>query len=187
MGASPIIRQVYREHIEHFGEPGDSIVYKDPNAPPDRPNRIDIFVWRASADTDITTLSTIGMAATPMHGAEHRTELHFSIRRALDRGTIGAASKFLANLAIHPFLNAEFFDWWHRVLHPGPIPLFTEATAVLFHPRFVAAGWDTIEFDGTLVKILNVVPLTPNEYEMRPVSRLLSHWAEIGIDVFEPR
>src|SRR5262245_45804075 len=98
MGPSPIIRQVYREHIQHFGEPDESIVYEDQNAPPDRPARIDVFVWNASADADITTFSTVGMAATPMKGAEHRAELRFSIRRILDRSTIGNVSKFLANL-----------------------------------------------------------------------------------------
>jgi hypothetical protein len=44
MGASPIVKQVYREHVEHFGEPDDSIVYEDDEAPYGRPVRIDIFV-----------------------------------------------------------------------------------------------------------------------------------------------
>jgi hypothetical protein len=187
MGASPIVREVYREHIEHFGEPDQSIVYEDQAAPSDRPNRIDIFVWNASADADITTFSTIGMAATPMRGARHRAELHFSIRCELDRHVIGETSKFLANLAIHPFLNNVYFDWWHKVREPGSIPLYSHASAILFHPKFVDTGWDTIEFEGTSVKILNVVPITPDEYEMRPLSRLFDHWAEIGIDLFEPR
>jgi len=90
-------------------------------------------------------------------------------------------------LAIHPFLNATFFDWWHRVLNPGSIPVFAEATSVLFHPKFVQTGWDTIEFEGTLVKILNVIPITRDEYEMRPLFRLFDHWTKIGIDLFEPR
>ena len=46
MGASPIVKQVYREHAEHFGEPDDSIVCEDDEAPYGRPARIDIFVWR---------------------------------------------------------------------------------------------------------------------------------------------
>jgi hypothetical protein len=187
MGAAPIVRQVYREHIEHFGEPDRSIVYEDHDAPQGRPSRIDIFVWQASAEVDITTFATIGMAASPMAGADHRAELHFSMRGHADAASIGETSKFLANLAIHPFLRATSFDWWHKVLTPGRIPLFSSATAVLFHPRFVAAGWDTIEFDGALVKILNVVPITPDEYQMRPLSQLLDHWTRSGIDLFAPR
>jgi Suppressor of fused protein (SUFU) len=187
MGASPIIKQVYREHMEHFGEPDDSVVYEDHDAPDGRPARIDIFVWRATAEIDITTFATIGMAAAPMSGADHRAELHFSIRCPVDSTTIGKTSKFLANLAIHPFLNATFFDWWHKIGVPGPIPLFTSATAVLFHPKFVEAGWDRMELDGALVKILNVVPITPDEHRIASVSDLIAHWAKIDIDLFAPR
>ena len=118
----------------------------------------------ASADVDVTTFATIGMAASPMSGADHRAELHFSIRCHADSTSVGEISMFLANLAIHPFLNATFFDWWHKVRDPGPIPLFESATAVLFHPRILEAGWDTIGLDGTSVKILDVVPITPDEY-----------------------
>ena len=187
MGASPIIQRVYREHIERFGEPDESIVYEDHDAPDDRPDRIDIFVWHASKDVDITTFSTMGMAAKPMAGAKHRAELHFSIRRGFDRATTGATTMFLANLAIHPFLTATCFDWWHKVRHPGAIPLFADDSAVLFHPKFVDAGWDTIQFEATAVKILNVVPITPAEYDMQPLTRLFDHWARINIDLFEPR
>lgn len=140
MTAAPIVKQVYREHIENFGEPDDAIVYEDHDASHRRPARIDIFVWRASAEGDITPFSTIGMAASPMSGAGHRAELHFSIRGRLDSAAIGTTSKFLANVAMYPFLNDTFFDWWHKIRDPGKIPLFTSATAVLFHPRFVKTG-----------------------------------------------
>jgi hypothetical protein len=187
MGAAPIIRQVYREHIKYFGEPDESLVYEEASASVERPNRIDVFVWHASADMDITTFSTIGMAATPMPGAKHRAELHFSIRHALDRCSISNFSIFLANLAMYPFLNNTFFDWWHKVRTPGVIPLYSNAMAVLFHPRFVDGGWESIEAEGLLVKILNVVPITMDEYEMRPFSRLFDLWDKIGLDLFEPR
>ncbi len=187
MGASPIVKQVYREHIERFGEPDRSIVYEDHGAPEGRPARIDVFVWEASAEIDVTTFATIGMAASPMPGAAHRAELHFSIRCRANSASVDEISMFLANLAIHPFLNATFFDWWHKVRDPGPIPLFGSATAVLFHPKFVELGWDTIELDGGSVKILNVVPITPDEYQIHPLSDLLDHWADVGIDLFAPR
>jgi hypothetical protein len=54
MGASPIVKWVYREHIARFGEPDRSIVYEDHGASEGRPARIDIFVWEASAETDVT-------------------------------------------------------------------------------------------------------------------------------------
>jgi hypothetical protein len=187
MPAAPLIRQVYREHLERFGEPDDSIIYEDDERPYARPDRIDIFVWRRCAEVDVTTFSTLGMAAWPMPGAKHRAELHFSIRCDIDSVTMAAISRFLANLAIHPFLNDTFFDWWHKIRDPGRIPLFAEATAVLFHPRFVRTGWDTIKFNGVLVKILNVVPITSDEYRIDHVAELIDHWSRINIDVFAPR
>jgi hypothetical protein len=187
MAASPLIRQVYREHLERFGEPDDAITYDDDEQSYGQPTRISIVVWRRSAEVDVTTFSTIGMAAFPMPGAGHRAELHFTIRSDVDRAMVGAVSKFLANLAIHPFLNDTFFDWWHKLRYPGQIPLFREATAVLFHPRFVKAGWDMIKFNGVRVKILNVVPVTADEYGIDYVTDLIEHWRRTDVDLFAPR
>jgi len=186
MGASPIVRQVYRAHIERYGEPDRSIVYEDHDPPDGRLARIDIFVWPPSAHEDVTIFSTIGMAASPMVGANHRAELHFPIRGRFDAATVGEMSLFLANLAMYPFLNATFFDWYHRVPRAGLIPLFSSATSVLLHPKFVDTGWDTIEFDDVLVRILNVVAITPNEQQMN-IFDLMDHWTNSGIDVFAPR
>ena len=186
MGASPIIRQVYRAHIERYGEPDRSIVYEDHNAPDGRPDRIDIFVWPPSDHEDVTIFSTIGMAASPMVGANHRAELHFPIRGRFDAATVGEMSLFLANLAMYPFLNATFFDWFHKLRDPGRIPLFSGATSVLLHPKFVDTGWDTIECDDVLVRILNLVPITPDEHQMQ-LFDLMDHWTKSGIDVFAPR
>jgi hypothetical protein len=187
MAASPLIRQVYREHLERFGEPDDAVTYDDDEQSYGQPTRISVVVWRRSAEVDVTTFSTIGMAAFPMPGAGHRAELHFTIRSDVDRAMVGAVSKFLANLAVHPFLNDTFFDWWHKLRYPGQIPLFREATAVLFHPRFVKAGWDMIKFNGVLVKILNVVPVTADEYGIDHVTDLIEHWRRTDVDLFAPR
>ncbi len=187
MAASPLIRQVYREHLERFGEPDDSVTYQDDEETYGRPTRIDIVAWRRSAEVDVTTFSTIGMAALPMPGAGHRAELHFTIRRDVDHAAANAIAQFLANLAIHPFLNDTFFDWWHKLRYPDQIPLFKGATAVLFHPRFVKSGWDMIKFNGVLVKILNVVPITADEYNIDHVVDLTDHWRRIDLDPFTPR
>lgn len=187
MAASPIARHVYLEHLEYFGEPDESIVYEDGNAPAAYPERIDIFVWKASADIPITTFSTVGMATRPMVGTKHRAELHFSVRAHLEQKAIAEGSKFLANLAMHPFVHGTHLDWWHKVREPGNIPLYSKAMSALFHPKFVETGWDVMEFDSTQIKILNVVPITPDEYAIREVSKLQDHWAAIDIDLFVPR
>jgi hypothetical protein len=187
MAASPLIRQVYREHLERFGEPDDAVIYQDSEETYGRPNRIEIVAWRRSAEVDVTTFSTIGMAAVAMPGASHRAELHFTIRRDIDHAAANDIAQFLAKLSVHPFLNDTFFDWWHKLRYPGQIPLFRGATAVLFHPRFVKSGWDMIKFNGVLVKILNVVPITADEYGIDHVSELIDHWRRIDIDLFAPR
>src|SRR5689334_14918977 len=81
MAASPLIRQVYREHLERFGEPDDAVTYDDDEQSYGQPTRISVVAWRRCAEVDVTTFSTIGMAAFPMPGAGHRSELHFTIRR----------------------------------------------------------------------------------------------------------
>jgi hypothetical protein len=187
MAVSPLIRQVYREHLERFGEPDDAVTYEDDEQSYGRPTRIDVVAWRRSAEVDVTTFSTIGMSAFPMPGAGHRAELHFTIRRDVDRETVSDISKFLANLALHPFLNTTFFDWWHKLNYACQIPLFRGATAVLFHPRFVKSGWDMIKFNGVLVKILNVVPITADEYSIDHVTDLINLWRKTDIDLFAPR
>jgi Suppressor of fused protein (SUFU). len=187
MAVSAIARHVYQEHLDYFGEPDESFVYENKNAPADYPDRMDIFVWKASADVPITTFSTIGMATRPMAGAEHRAELHFSVRGSIDKATLGQGSMFLANLAMHPFIGGTHFDWWHKVRDPGAIPLYSRASSVIFHPRFVDTGWDAMQFDSTPIKILNVVPITPDEYAIQEISKLQDHWMNIEVDLFEPR
>ena len=43
------------------------------------------------------------------------------------------------------------------------------------------------KFNGVLVKILNVVPITADEYNIDHVVDLIDHWRQIDIDVFTPR
>ena len=187
MAASPTYQTGLSRALGTVRRADDSVTYQDGEETYGRPTRIDIVAWRESAEVDVTTFSTIGMAALPMPGAGHRAELHFTIRRDVDHAAANAIAQFLANLAIHPFLNDTFFDWWHKLRYPDQIPLFKGATAVLFHPRFVKSGWDMIKFNGVLVKILNVVPITADEYNIDHVVDLTDHWRRIDLDPFTPR
>src|SRR5262245_9202799 len=130
MSAPPIVRDVYRAHLEHFGEPTQSIVFDDGKPLAGYPNRIDIFIWEPNADCDMTTVSTVGMSAEPIPNAMHRAELHFAVRRALSEPDQRAIAYFLANLAMYPFHSGEGLDWWHTIAEPGDIPLFQEARCV---------------------------------------------------------
>lgn len=185
MSTLPILQEAYRQHIDHFGDPTGSIVFDDGKQMSGFPERIDVFTWVPDAECDITTFATIGMAAMPMAGAEHRAELHFAVRRELTNDEIHKASVYLANLAMYPFYHSTYFDWWHTLSDTGPVPFYTEAQCILLHPRFVEDGWDGFETDGQRVKILNVVPVTRRELESGNASGILDRLD--GIDIFTPR
>ena len=58
VGASDILKVVYKQHIAHFGEPDQSIVFDGAESKPGFPARIDVLVWNPTADLDMTTFST---------------------------------------------------------------------------------------------------------------------------------
>jgi len=62
--------------------------------------------------------------------------------------------------------------------------------SVLFHPRFVEDGWDTVAYNEQEVRLLNVVPITPEERQLKNdsgIDALFDHWADTNIDFFAPR
>lgn len=185
MSAPPILRKVYDEHIDHFGEPSESITFEDGKLIDGFPPRIDVLIWHADDQCDMTTFSTIGMAVAPLAKASYRAELHFSVRRTLSREETNHVARFLANLAMYPFQVGEPVDWWHTLSNPGNIPLFKTAQCVLFHPRFVKDGWDSISTDEGEVHILNVIPITREEKDLRKVSAIQDRLEEL--DMFDPR
>lgn len=185
MAASQILQDVYGAHVDHFGEPNDSWVFDDGKRSDIYPNRIDVLVWGATTDCDITTFSTIGMSDREMLGAEHRAELHFAVRLTLPEEDRVAIARFLANLAMYPFQIGSFLDWWHIIADPGKIPLYSCAHCVLLHPRFVQSGWDTIQTAEGEVHILNVIPITREERALKEKARIAD--ALSSVDMFSPR
>ena len=179
------MREIYREYLAHFGEPTHSIVYDDGKVLEGYPCRVDVFVWEPDEDCEMCTFATIGMASVPLPKAKHRAELHFAVRRPLGKEQIAEVSRFLANLAMYPFQTGEPLDWWHTLSNPGKIPLYTSAECLLLHPRFVEGGWDRIKADEACVHLLNVVPITREEKDLRNIDSILDRLQEI--DLFEPR
>ena len=193
MKASKLTAKIYREHVEHFGEPDKSIRFGGETCIKGEehiPSLIDIFIWLPDKDIDITTFATIGMSDKPMNGTEYRVELHFAIRKNLRENEISKISAFLANLAVYPFLRNTFFDWYHILSNPLEIPNFKTANTILFLPAFVENGWDTIQFDKQTIKILNAVPITNVEKEIvknEGVDALYSYFETERIDIFTER
>jgi hypothetical protein len=149
------------------------------------------MIWRPNDSIDIGTFSTIGMAARPMVDADYRAELHFSVRRkSFTEAEEHQIALFLANLATYPFHYGTRLNWWHSLRDPGSIPLYSVGMSVLFHPRFVKDGWDTITHDQQKVRLLNVVPITQEERQLRSDSgldALCDRWADLNIDLFTPK
>lgn len=192
MGASEIIRHVYKDTLDHFGEPDGSIRFCDPPPPPNSgwPERIDVFYWYDTDDLDITTFATIGMADKPMVGCQHRCELHFSLRKPAKAIDLNKVCDFCANIALYPFMNHTFFNWCQTLYNPGPIPYFPNCTALYFYPAFVEDGWDTIEFNETTIRIINLVPITSHEVKYKKQHNpffLLDYFHDNNIDLFQDR
>ena len=193
MKASKLVAKVYREHIDHFGEPDKSLRFGEETCVEGEehiPSLLDIFIWLPDKNIDITTFSTIGMSDKPMNGADYRVELHFAIRQNLQDNEISKTSTFLANLAVYPFLRDTFFDWYHILSNPLIIPNFKTANTILFLPAFVENGWDTIQSENQTVKILNAVPITDTEkgiVKNEGVNALYSYFETEQIDIFAGR
>jgi hypothetical protein len=190
---SQIVKSVYKEHINRFGEPNNSVRFGDGEPVKGEehlPSFVDVFIWKSDEEVDINTFSTIGMSDKDMNGADFRSELHFSVRGHLTDAEITKINTFLANISVYPFIQDTHFDWFQLLSNPGQIPCFDKATSILFHPAFIENGWDTIENEEKLVKILNVVPITEDERQImkdKGFSALAEHFEKNNIDLFQRR
>lgn len=189
---SALVKAVYHEHIARFGEPAQSIRYEDPPISPSiaAPAFIDVMVWPADEELNITTFATIGMSDAEMSEPGLRVELHFSLEGNVDPETTSKVTLFLANLSLYPFVNRSYLDWWHVIPEAGLIPHFTGMRSVLLHPAFVDGGWNHVCHETQNVKILNVVPITAQELELyrsAGIEGLQQYFERQDINLFAPR
>ena len=187
---SALVKAVYHEHIARFGEPAQSIRYEDPPVQVPVPGFVDVMIWPADEELDITTNATIGMCDMEMSQPGSRAELHLSLAGNVDEQTRSEITRFLANLSLYPFINQTWLDWWHVIPNAGQIPHFTGMHSVLIHPAFVQDGWDHIHAEDQLVKILNIIPITAQElalYRTEGMDKLLQYWEQNDTDYFAPR
>lgn len=183
-------RAVSRAALERFGEPSRTFTYDARAArvvPPH--DHLEVMVWHPTDELEMTTLMTIGMSALALPTARHRVELVFSVGRAVSEQEERACSSFLANMAGYPWDHQCALDFWHRLRNPGPIPCFPRCQAIIFHPRFVADGWDTVEHEGDAVRLLHAIPLTNDEATLAgdSVPALLDYLRREHINIFLDR
>ena len=185
----PITQFVYDQLIEHFDEPDHGFTFDGGNSvqetPDHYPQRVDVFAWDPDEEVDITSFATVGMASKPMFECEHRSEIHLGVRAKLDEQQLNQFAIFLANLSTYPFHRRTHFDWWHKIHRPGKLPLFKEPCIVM-HPGFSEETWDKMEFNGTEIKILNVIPISEELYAIKSASELRNRIWEPPNDPFLP-
>jgi hypothetical protein len=184
---SDLMRHTFDEHLSHYGDPdmqfrfeaGESKLF----------NRLDVFVWQPTGQIPMTTFTTAGMADMPMKGVTHRCEIHWTLRGKLTEAEESACAQFLATLAEYPFIKNISLDHWHIIANVV-IPVFPNCSNILFHPTFVKDGWDTTEWNGKIIKILNLVPITNEENQIAVnsgVPAMLDHLFKSQIDLFSDR
>ncbi len=175
-----------------FGEPDKSIRYDNPPTYDESrfPSFIDVMVWPADSEVHVTTFATIGMSEKAMHGSEHRVEIHYSIEGTLSEELTNQITIFLANVSLYPYINNTYFDWWHILPNINKVPGFPSAACLLLHPSFVENGWDLICTEEAHVKILNLVPITSEEFELSKktsIEALLEFMVNEEVSFFQPR
>jgi len=90
---SDLVRAVYFEHVNHFGEPDHSIRFGDGTVRDGEehfPPLMDVMIWRADESVDITTFSTIGMSERPMDGCDFRAYIYTAPRKPLPMQRYGS-------------------------------------------------------------------------------------------------
>jgi|GEM_PF-1922607 hypothetical protein len=188
---SDISRAVHRAALERFGEADQSFIFdaRTARVAPPPHGHLEVLIWRPTDELEMTTLLTIGMSARPVPDVQHRLELLFSVGRALTAEEERACARFLANMAGYPWDHRRALDFWHRLAAPGPIPCFPHCQKILFHPRLVAEGWDTVEHEGVEVRLLHPIPVTTEESALAAdsVTALLRYFHRENIDLFLDR
>ncbi|MDH3626252.1 MAG: suppressor of fused domain protein [Acidobacteriota bacterium] len=170
-GPSAVAVEVYDRVLERFGEPDLRI---DSGTGAESSTIVSVFAWYPTTEVPLTTFATIGMCDVPIHGANHRVELHFARAGDLADNEIEAVGQFLIHLAGWTARRSVLLDWWHLLPGIDTIPTYPGCHAMLMHPAFSHGGWDRVEVEiedpgseerPTEVRMLNIVPLTDTEAE----------------------
>lgn len=177
---------------EMGGEPEDLWVFNPEGLddPPPFLRLTNVAVWPADENCDVTTFHTLGMSERLMKGADYFAELHWAIRAELTKDERLRVAQRLADLAAYPFQHDLKLDWWEVIRQAGPIPHFDGCRHVLLHPRFSEEGCDVIQHPDGTIRVLYVVPITPQERHLtvdHGREHLVNHWIEHGADLLSDR
>lgn len=186
MGASPLLRAVFRDLRQLYGPADDVFVFENGPGPI---GHIDVLVYRPTGRVAVTTFATVGMAEGELPGRGGRAELRFSWTGPLAPEREEALARLLANFAAYPWLTDQHLDWGHLMTLEEDFPGFPGARTVLFAGPLFPDAQDVLEAEDVTVRILNVVPLTDPETTRARTMRSGFFLAELTdeVDLFAPR
>jgi hypothetical protein len=178
---------------ERWGEPAEVFQFDASQVKPGRQpqlERLQILFWTSDDKTAVSRFLTVGMSSRPMLGALYRAELCFRKRGGVSPEELPRIVRFLANLAVHPFVNQTSFDWGHTLKLPQNLPGFPGCEAVLFHSALPGDPADTLPSPSGPVRMLNLIPLSPSEIQLQRTQgtpALVAHFDRHRVDFLSPR
>jgi hypothetical protein len=183
--------RLYHELARLFGEPDDCWVFDPAEAP--KPNELQLLhvpAWLADDRCDVTSFNTLGMSNRRMKGADYFTELHFAFRGSLPEQERLQVARFLADVALYPFIYERKLDWKEVITNPERIPKYPGCRHLMLHPRLTDSGIDQLDDREGPVKLLYAVPITPKERHVlveHGERAFRAYLAENGIDLLTDR
>ena len=182
-----------RTFREWWGEPAEVFQFDASQVKPGRQpqlERLCILHWPAADEHGLSRFATAGMSSRSMLGVTHRAELCYRKRGPIPPDELPKVVRFLANLAIHPFVHQTCFDWGHSLKLQTSPPGFPGCEAVLFHSAVPGDPADTLPTANGPLRILNLIPLTADEVALqgaKGIPALIAHFDLRRTDVFRPR
>jgi hypothetical protein len=187
------MKRLYHHFIERYGEPKDVWVFdpaefKEP-APPFL-GLTHVMAWPADRHCDVTTFQSLGMSDRRMKGARYFAEVHWGIRAKLKKQQRLEVARRIADVCAYPFQYDRKLDWWEVIKNPGPLPGFEGCKHLLLHPKLAAQAEDRIKDEDGLIKLLFLVPITPQERHLivdHGRDALTDHLSANEVDVLSDR
>jgi len=193
MTGGSAIETAFRVFRERWGEPAEVFQFDASQVKPGREpqlERLQVLYWSPDEASALSRFTTVGMSSRAMLGAMHRAELCYRKLGEIPEAEMPQFVRFLANLAVHPFVHQTCFDWGHTLKLQNAPPGFPGFRAVLFHSALPGDSTDTLPTDEGPVRLLNLIPLTEQEIVLQRAQgtpALINQFDRLHVDVFRPR
>lgn len=182
-----------RAFRERWGEPVEVFEFDASKVKPGRKPQLEqlqILQWNPDETAATARFVTVGMSARSLLGVNYRAELCYRKRGKVSAEEVPQIVRFLANLAVHPFVHQTCFDWGHALKLQTHPPGFPGCEGILFHSALPGDVTDLLPTSNGPVRILNIIPLTAEEIFLQRTKgtpALIAHFDRHRVDVLSPR